>query len=188
VPLPAYLHNYNVMSRGFTLIELLIVIAIIGVLSSIILTNINNARAAARDASRISDLRNMRNAMEIFYTTNGRYPNQTDVDIVWDIGNEGNPSDPFISELETGGIFSRTPREKWLSTDAPPQYGYTYLYRKLGAGTPCNNGKPFAIFVVVFEKTQPNFSTDDIDSCGCNSSYAGDTCLTSRRYGIMFRE
>lgn len=45
--------------RGFTLVELLVVIAVIGVLSSIILVGFSGSRAKARDAKRISDLQNI---------------------------------------------------------------------------------------------------------------------------------
>lgn len=61
-------------NRGFTLIELLVVIAIIGVLSSVVLASLNNARTKARDARRINDLRQIQIALELYYDSNGRYP------------------------------------------------------------------------------------------------------------------
>jgi prepilin-type N-terminal cleavage/methylation domain-containing protein len=64
----------NSGNSGFTLIELLVVIAIIGMLSSIILASLNSARNKARDARRISDLRQVKNALELYYDANGSYP------------------------------------------------------------------------------------------------------------------
>lgn len=61
--------------RGFTLIELLVVIAIIGVLSSVVLSSLNSARQKARDAQRVSNLTEVRTALEMYYHDNGSYPN-----------------------------------------------------------------------------------------------------------------
>ena len=61
-------------SRGFTLIELLVVIAIIGLLSSIVLASLNTARVKGADAARISDVKSLETAMELYYNTNGGYP------------------------------------------------------------------------------------------------------------------
>src|SRR5215204_4925726 len=62
-------------SHGFTLIELLVVIAIIGILSSVVLASLNGARKKGRDSRRISDLKQMQLALELYYDSNGvEYP------------------------------------------------------------------------------------------------------------------
>jgi len=61
-------------SKGFTLIELLVVIAIIGILSSVVLASLNTARAKARDAKRVAEIRQIETALEMYYNDNGKYP------------------------------------------------------------------------------------------------------------------
>lgn len=60
--------------KGFTLIELLVVIAIIGLLSSVVLASLNSARIKARDARRLSDLKSIETALELYYADNNTYP------------------------------------------------------------------------------------------------------------------
>lgn len=62
-------------ARGFTLIELLVVIAIIGILSSVVLASLNSARKKGRDARRISDIKQLQLALELWYDNNSsKYP------------------------------------------------------------------------------------------------------------------
>jgi prepilin-type N-terminal cleavage/methylation domain-containing protein len=68
--------------RGFTLIELLVVIAIIGILSSVVLASLNSARQKGRDARRISDVKQMQLALELFYDANQSYPTTTDLTLL----------------------------------------------------------------------------------------------------------
>jgi len=60
--------------QGFTLIELLVVIAIIGLLSTLSVLALNGARARARDAKRISDIKQVQTALEMYYNENNAYP------------------------------------------------------------------------------------------------------------------
>jgi prepilin-type N-terminal cleavage/methylation domain-containing protein len=67
-------HNKNSRKSGFTLIELLVVVAIISLLTSITLASLSNARKKSRYAVRLNDITQVRNALELYYTTYGHYP------------------------------------------------------------------------------------------------------------------
>jgi len=60
--------------KGFTLIELLVVIAIIGLLSTLAVVALGQARLKARDSKRLADLKQMQTALELYYTDNNSYP------------------------------------------------------------------------------------------------------------------
>ncbi len=59
---------------GFTLIELLVVVAIIGILTAVVIASLNAARARGRDARRIRDIQEVRNAIELYISANGHAP------------------------------------------------------------------------------------------------------------------
>ena len=60
--------------KGFTLVELLVVIAIIGLLSTLAVVSLNNARARSRDAKRVSDIKQVQTALEMYFNDWNAYP------------------------------------------------------------------------------------------------------------------
>lgn len=62
------------LKRGFTLIELLVVIAIIGILASVIMVSLGSARSKAADAKKMSDIRSLMSAIELYKNDNDALP------------------------------------------------------------------------------------------------------------------
>jgi len=114
-----------------------VVISIIGVLSTIAMTSLNGARAKARDAARLSQINQLRNVLEIYYTQYGTYPDNTDTTLdvgcwwAWDAGNILNSGDTFLSQLVSSGIVDSVPIEKH------PISGGECSYRYVKTGPPC---------------------------------------------------
>lgn len=61
------------VKQGFTLVELLIVVAIIGILATVVLISLNDARTKARDVRRLADVRQVALALELYYNKVGSY-------------------------------------------------------------------------------------------------------------------
>jgi len=62
------------LKSGFTLIELLVVITIIGVLTSLFVSNMVGVRERAKDARSKSNLNELKTALRLYYNDNQNYP------------------------------------------------------------------------------------------------------------------
>ena len=118
---------------GFTLIELLIVLAIIGILISIAQPNLKSAIIRAREAVLKENLFQMRDAIDLYYADNGKYPEALDDLISHDDKSRSYlrsiPTDPFTGgadwitvslEGEESGIFDVHSASELVSQNGTP--------------------------------------------------------------------
>lgn len=64
----------SILRPGFTLVELLIVIAIVGILATMLTTNLQSARARARDSRRKQDFLTIQQALRLYYNDHAAFP------------------------------------------------------------------------------------------------------------------
>jgi type II secretion system protein G len=132
-------------SKGFTLIELLVVIAIIGILATIVLVSLNSARQKARDTRRISDVRQIALALEMYYDDNGAYPGDADAAACDDWA-------ALVTAIQDGGQMTVVP------TDPGGSVAYAYN----------TNLTDYVLRAQLESATNTAFNTDvDLTTLGC---------------------
>lgn len=120
----------NKQKSGFTIVELLIVIVVIGILAAITIVAYNGIQGRARDSQRVSDVRSIQKALEIYKTQNGTYPptNATTAAICASHTNGYSYSDAtdgsWLSILLTSKTINKVP----VSPSNGCTQFYSYLY------------------------------------------------------------
>ncbi|PJA39716.1 hypothetical protein CO180_00110 [candidate division WWE3 bacterium CG_4_9_14_3_um_filter_41_6] len=138
----------HTVRTGFTLIELLVVIAVIGILATVVLVAIDPQQriSEAKDVGRKSDLSEIANALEAYYTKNRAYP--------YDISQGGcgryqtggtplscdsvNDGDNWIPDLVSQGFLKSLPKDpinSTFSTVWANGRAYFYISENVGGGT-----------------------------------------------------
>jgi len=148
-------HNMtNTTHKGFTLIELLVVVSIIGLLSSIVLASLEQAKKKARDMTRLSDLKQLQIALEMYRLDVGSYPATFAVgdsttfkaeisQCISGVTGSGYLSDGYIPGLVTKYI-STLPKDPAKST-TPPKRCYAYA----------SNGTDYMVMAINSEGYNP---------------------------------
>ncbi len=124
--------------KGFTLIELLVVIAIIGLLSTLAVVALNNARMKARDARRVSDIKQIQTALELFYNDASGYPTNITAPVQFngvtymaDVPTNPSPIDSEVAGCPAANAaYTYTPTGSWPYTS----YNLTYCLGALTGG------------------------------------------------------
>ncbi len=93
--------------RGFSLVELMVVVAIIGMLASIVAYSVSGARPQAERSKAMADLKSMRNAILFYKSDTGEYPEELE-DLHRDPGVDG-----WGQSAEGAAYLLDPPRDPW---------------------------------------------------------------------------
>ncbi len=168
---------------GFTLIELMVVMAILSVLVTVGLVSFRSSQARGRDAQRKSDLKQISNSLELFYSDFQKYPDSAAgiLDACpYDPGtNSGSPCSWGAGSFTDGKTvyFKVVPKD--------PTEGFDYYYRVVDP--PLN--QKYQLFAFIENTEDPGCVGGDCEnsplsiSCGggktCNFSiYSPNTTPT----------
>lgn len=113
--------------KGVTIVELLVVLAIITVLASIVVSAINSAKVSARLGRRVSDLGQIKLALQTYKEVISIYPiseNWSGYQTCWG----GSSGKDWIPQLKNQNFLSTTPIEPNQSCSCPNSCRQ-YLYK-----------------------------------------------------------
>lgn len=165
------------IQKGFTLVELLVVMAILGVLVTLIASGFRNAQLRGHDTQRKSDLKEIANALEIFYSDYGYYPPDATGYIA---------ACPYNSSTQTGTSCAwgnsemtdnKTVYFKLMPSD--PVSSYSYFYRIV----PGSNQQKYQLYAHLENTQDPDIISGLSVTCGgttiCNFSvHSANTTAT----------
>lgn len=106
--------NFLKKQGGFTIVELLVVIVVISILVALTLPNLFGLQRRARDDTRKNDLKNIKSALEEYYSDHNAYPAA-----LTDLSGFTVPTDP------RGAAYTYAPAPAGCSTAANDCTGFS---------------------------------------------------------------
>ncbi|HOY56387.1 MAG TPA: prepilin-type N-terminal cleavage/methylation domain-containing protein [bacterium] len=170
------MHNYNYKkNKGFTLIELLIVIAIMGLLATVVIVSLNSTKVKAKDAKRKTEFSQITKAMELYYDRHGYYPPNKSGTVSPYVDNFANMAQILVDE----GYLSNVPISPCGTTCSYINGGYAYYnYGPASLGA----------MIITYLEDAPN-TTTGIPPSSRQTTGPSNFCYASnsRQYCMIFK-
>jgi prepilin-type N-terminal cleavage/methylation domain-containing protein len=150
--------GFGPLQAGFTLIEIIVAIMILAIVSVGLLGNFFRSPPKARDAKRRQSLKQIHNALEIYYNDFNEYPEAASDKISCDGTNA----------IDWGGDFTCSGSIYMKNLPQDPNSGqYTFIYETV------NDEQGFRIFTYLENEEDKCF--DNSSNC-CENGFDGKNC------------
>lgn len=179
---------------GFTIVELLIVIVVIAILATISIVAYNGIQGRARDSGRLSDMKTITKALEIYKINNGSYPSPVSTLNAsgWEVSTTGTTATNFLSALVSSNGVSKIPVDP-VNTGNPaslnPSYSaneyeyFYYLYPAGNAGCDATRGAFYVLGVTRMDGVASGTSSPSSPGWACSGrNWAGNGAWVTGSY------
>ena len=157
-------------TSGFTLVELLVVMAILGVLVTLVAGGYRTAQLRGNDAQRKADLKEVANALELFYSDYGKYPDASGTQIAACSYNANTQTGSACSWGTGEFTDNKTIYFKELPED--PSSSYYYVYRVV----PDSSNQKFQLFARMENPRDPDCLGGDCSTSPLSISCGDQVC------------
>lgn len=151
---------------GFTIVELLIVIVVIGILAAISAGAYNGMQARARDSIRMSDLANIKKAINVYHIDNGTWVEGASGcgyngdGMGWFNYVNGTSYPKSVSRcLIEGGYLQNDILDPTKGVTSSPSTGYAYMKYH------CGTGDAQRVYIYAKLETRPQSTTATDGTC-----------------------
>jgi len=166
--------NMKNNKKGFTLIELLVVIAIIGLLATLSVVALNNARLKSRDAKRVSDIKQIQTALELYFVDANGYVSKARAVNLGETGAKVLSQTNGFSDVAAGTTYMGQVPDDPTTTTAVRNY--VYCSTTNAAPTTCAASTESYKIVFGLEGQTGGLSCTTYNGTCCTATPNGITC------------